>query len=77
MKIGLKLVDERPLVNETVLVVGEIAHLLVPDDCLGEDGFVNLERAQSLTCSGLDSYHTTQKLVRLSYAKPNEPLKEI
>lgn len=77
VKMGLKFVEEHPLVNETVLVVGEIALVQVPDHCLGDDGFVDLERAQSVTCSGLDSYHTTQKLVRLSYAKPNQPLQEI
>ena len=77
VKMGLRLVEEQQLINETVLVVGEIQQLHVPDDCLGDDGFVDLERAESVTCSGLDAYHTTQKLVRLSYAKPNQPLKEI
>ena len=77
VKMGLQLVEEQQLINETVLVVGEIQQLHVPDDCLSDDGFVDLESAESVTCSGLDSYHTTQKIVRLSYAKPNQPLKEI
>lgn len=77
VKMGLRVVEEQQLINETVLVVGEIQQLHVPDDCLGGDGFVDLERAESVTCSGLDAYHTTQKLVRLSYAKPNQPLREI
>jgi flavin reductase (DIM6/NTAB) family NADH-FMN oxidoreductase RutF len=77
VKVGLRLVEEQQLINETVLVVGEIQQLHVPDDCLGGDGFVDLEKAQSVTCSGLDAYHTTQKLVRLSYAKPDQPLKEV
>ncbi len=77
VKMGLKLVEEQQLINETVLVVGEIQQLHVPDECLGDDGFLDLEGAQTVTCSGLDSYHTTQRLVRLSYAKPNQPLKEI
>ncbi len=77
VKMGLRVVEEQQLINETVLVVGEIQQLHVPDDCLGDDGFVDLERAESVTCSGLDTYHTTQKLVRLSYAKPDQPLKEI
>ena len=77
VKMGLQRVEEQQLINETVLVVGEIQQLHVPDDCLGDDGFLDLEDAQTVTCSGLDSYHTTQRLVRLSYAKPNQPLKEI
>ena len=77
VKMGLRVVEEQQLINETVLVVGEIQQLHVPDDCLGDDGFLDLESAQSVTCSGLDAYHTTQKLVRLSYAKPDQPLEEI
>ena len=77
VKLGLTYAEEHSLGNETVLVVGEISRVYLPADCLGEDGFVDLEKAQTITCSGLDSYHTTQKIVRLSYAKPNEPLKGI
>ena len=77
VKMGLKFVEEQSLINETILVVGEIQQLHVPDNCLSDDGFVDLESARSITCSGLDSYHTTQKIVRLSYAKPDQPLKEI
>jgi flavin reductase (DIM6/NTAB) family NADH-FMN oxidoreductase RutF len=77
VKIGLQYTEEHQLANETILLVGEIQQLSVPDSCLGDDGFIDLERAQSVTCSGLDSYHVTQKLVRLSYAKPHQPLKEI
>ena len=77
VKIGLHYTEEHTLSNETVLLTGEIQRIHVPDDCVQDDGFVDLEQAQSITCSGLDSYHTTQKLVRLSYAKPNEPLEDI
>ena len=77
VKIGLSYVEEHTLGNGTVLVVGEMQQIHIPDDCLLDDGFVDLERAQTVTCSGLDSYHTTQKIVRLSYAKPNKPLEEI
>ena len=77
VKMGLTYVEEHTLNNGTVLVVGEMQQIHVPDDCLGEDGFVDLERADTVTCSGLDAYHRTQKLTRLSYAKPDQPLEEI
>ena len=77
VKIGLEYTEEHKLGNETILLVGEIQRLYVPKDCVQDDGFIDLEQAQSVTCSGLDSYHTTQKVVRLSYAKPNEPLEDI
>ncbi len=38
------------------------------------DGYLDLERIDLVTISGLDSYHVTQRLDRLSYAKPDESL---
>lgn len=61
-------------INGTILLVGQINALYFPADCLQEDGFLDLEKANTITCSGLDSYHATQKLDRLSYAKPNQAL---
>lgn len=34
------------------------------------DGYVDIESLDLVTISGLDSYHSTQRLHRLSYAKP-------
>jgi flavin reductase (DIM6/NTAB) family NADH-FMN oxidoreductase RutF len=63
--------------NNTTLVIGEIKHIYVPKDCIAPDGFVDIEKANTVTCSGLDSYHKTIKLDRLSYAKPNLEIKSI
>ena len=59
--------------NGTRLVIGRIILIRVPDEYLGEDGFIDLEKAETVTCSGLDSYHTTRRLGRLSYAKADRP----
>lgn len=64
-------------INGTILIIGEIVQLYCPQDCICEDGFIDIEKANSITCSGLDSYHTTTKLSRLSYAKPNEETTQI
>jgi flavin reductase (DIM6/NTAB) family NADH-FMN oxidoreductase RutF len=58
-------------INNTILVIGEINQLYFPGDCLGEDGYLDIEKAGTISCTGLDSYHTTQRLERLSYAKPD------
>jgi len=58
-------------INNTTLIIGEIIQIYVPDDCMNADGFIDLEKANTITCSGLDSYHKTVQLDRLSYAKPN------
>lgn len=61
-------------INNTVLIVGEVKAVYFPEDCLQKDGFLNIEKAGSITCSGLDSYHKTNRIDRLSYAKPNKPI---
>jgi flavin reductase (DIM6/NTAB) family NADH-FMN oxidoreductase RutF len=58
-------------INKTILLIGEIIHVVLPERIVRTDGFVDLEMALTITCSGLDSYHTTRRLSRLSYAKPD------
>jgi len=55
--------------NNTVLVIGQINQVYFPNDCLCNDGFLDIEKAKTITCSGLDSYHKTERLARLTYAK--------
>jgi flavin reductase (DIM6/NTAB) family NADH-FMN oxidoreductase RutF len=64
-------------INKTHMIIGEIVQIYFPEACQAPDGFVDLEKANSITCSGLDSYHKTTKLDRLSYAKPNLPITSI
>lgn len=59
-------------INNTVLIIGEIKAVYFPADCLFEDGAIDLEKAGSLASLGLDGYHKTHRLARLSYAKPNK-----
>ena len=61
-------------INDTILIIGEIVQIYIPFDCLSSDGFLNLEMANTITCSGLDSYHKTVQLDRLSYAKPDRQI---
>lgn len=73
IKIGLKLVEQQKLsVNDTLFVIGEVVEIIVADNFISKDGFIDLEKAGTITCSGLDSYHKTQKIARLSYAKPDK-----
>jgi flavin reductase (DIM6/NTAB) family NADH-FMN oxidoreductase RutF len=61
-------------INNTTMIIGEIVELYVPKNCMCEDGFIDLEKANTITCSGLDSYHKTIQLDRLSYAKPDREI---
>lgn len=64
-------------INNTTMFIGEIVQIYFPENCQSEDGFLDLEKANTVTCSGLDCYHTTAKLDRLSYAKPNKEITSI
>jgi flavin reductase (DIM6/NTAB) family NADH-FMN oxidoreductase RutF len=64
-------------INNTILVIAEIKHIYFPADCLSKDGYLDIEKANTITCSGLDSYHKTIRLDRLSYAKPDKELTSI
>lgn len=52
------------------MIIGEIKEMYFPTDCLQADGFLDIEKAGTIACSGLDSYHFTNRLERLPYAKP-------
>lgn len=72
IKIGVELEEKIELkINGTILVIGAIKEVYIPVDALLEDGFVDLEKAGTITSSGLDAYYKTTRLARLSYAKAN------
>ena len=78
IKLGLEFVEEHPIpANDTILVVGKVIEVILPEDIINQDGYLDLERAETAVISGLDSYHTTEKMARLSYAKPDRELEEL
>ena len=77
VKIGLKFLEEQEIKsNGTIFIVGEIQEVIVPNDAVLTDGYVDIEKAGSITISGLDSYHEMERISRLSYAKPGVLTKE-
>jgi len=65
IKIGLKFVEEQEIkANGTIFIVGEIVEIILPDDVVAKDGYVDIERAGTIAISGLDSYHETKRIAR-------------
>jgi flavin reductase (DIM6/NTAB) family NADH-FMN oxidoreductase RutF len=78
IKIGCRYVEEHEIkFNGTIFIVGEILEVILPDSIIGEDGFVDIEKVNTITISGLDTYHETKRIARLSYAKPDIEPKEL
>ncbi len=78
VNLGMEFKDKvEILINNTVLIIGEVKDVYFPENCQSSDGFLDIEKAKTITCSGLDSYHKTIKLDRLSYAKPYKDITSI
>jgi len=78
IKIGLKFLEDQEIKsNKTIFIVGEILEVILPDKVILEDGFIDIEKAGTITISGLDSYHETKRIARLSYSKPGIESKEL
>lgn len=78
VQIGCSFVEKQTIhANNTELVVAQIIEVRIKENITGNDGFIDLEKAGTITCSGLDSYHSTQKLARYTYAKPDKLPEEI
>ncbi len=78
LKIGLVFREQVNIhANETILLIGEVAEVIVSEDYVSEDGYIAIEEAGSLAISSLDGYHRTSSLGRFSYAKPDRDLKKL
>ncbi len=78
IKIGLTYAEEHLIAaNQTILVVGQIEHLYLPQSALAPSGHVDIDQCGSAAVCGLDTYYEGKQIFRLSYARPNEEIREI
>ncbi len=78
IKIGCRFVEEHEIkFNGTIFMVGEIVEIVLPKVVVGNDGYIDIEKAGTIAISGLDSYHETKRVARLYYAKLGTEPKEI
>lgn len=75
IKIGLQPIEEHFIkANDTMLLVGAISELWIPEEAREEDGKLNIEKAGTVAISGLDGYHATNQLDSLGYVRVQEDL---
>lgn len=55
--------------NQTLLIVGAVVEIELPDEVVGASGHVDLEAAGSLALCGLDRYYAPKFLKELGYAR--------
>ena len=73
LSIGLRLLEEHPISNGTVLLVGTVEHVYLREDGLRDDGTLDLVALGSASISGLDGYHAVLPPVRFGYARVGQP----
>jgi len=62
--------------NGCLLVIGAVQHLYFEENLQEEDGFLNLDKGETVCINGLDEYALPNPLARFEYARPNEKVKE-
>lgn len=78
LQIGLELKEIVDItLNNTHLVIGEILEFYLPQVALMEDGYIDIEALSTVCISGLDGYHSTDRISRLAYAEPDKATRKI
>lgn len=78
IKIGLSFQEESLInVNKTILMIGRIEKIILPDDEIKNDGDINLETLNTIGIGGLDTYYECKRIARYEYARVNNEIKEI
>lgn len=78
IKIGCSYVNEYEIKeNGCLLIIGAIEHVYLPEDAIHEDGWVQLDKADTVSAIGLDGYALPKLLDRFAYAKPDEETKSL
>lgn len=78
VKIGLEFTEKIPVkINNTTIVIGKIKEIILNEEAVKTDGFVDIEQLKTSTVAGLDAYYTVSKIERLSYAKADIAVSKI
>lgn len=73
LKIGMKFKEAIDIkINGTLLVIGEIQHLIIPEEAIGADADIDLSKINDVGISGLNTYYELKKIERYPYARANE-----
>ncbi|MEX1191125.1 MAG: flavin reductase [Brumimicrobium sp.] len=78
LQFSLKLEEEISIkTNDTKLIIGRVESLYFDEKLLEKDGSLSLDKGSINAILGLDTYLSIKKTAKLSYAKPDRPLKNL
>ncbi len=73
IKIGCRYMNEYLIKeNNTILIIGAITDIYIPEAIQHQDGWIQLDIANTVSTIGLDGYALPKLLNRFAYPKPDE-----
>ncbi|WP_298320637.1 flavin reductase [uncultured Aquimarina sp.] len=73
LKIGLQFVEAINIrLNGTILMIGEIKHLIIPEASIGDHLDLDLSITNTVGISGLNTYYVLEKIAEYPYARAAE-----
>ena len=78
IKMGLKFVEEIPIKsNGTTLMVGQVEHIIMPNETMKDNGHIDLGELDVACISGLNTYYSLTKKDRFPYVRKNNSLEDL
>ena len=69
LKYAVTLKEIMPIpLNGTQFIIGEVTDIICQESAIKPDGYIDIEALATVCISGLDSYHQSRRLTRLSFA---------
>jgi flavin reductase (DIM6/NTAB) family NADH-FMN oxidoreductase RutF len=73
LKLGMQFLECLPIkANGTVLIIGEITEIVIPDAAIDDKGHINIGQINTVGISGLNNYYQVLKITSFPYARVNE-----
>lgn len=73
IKYALSLQEIIPIkLNDTFLVIGKVLAVQVAEALITPDGFIQLDKANSVCSNGIDGYYQASLINRFEYARPGK-----
>ena len=73
IKLGMKLQDRVPIeLNGCTMIIGSIEYLIIPDELVADNGYVNLDKGNVTGISGLNTYYDLKKMDQFPFVRDNK-----
>jgi flavin reductase (DIM6/NTAB) family NADH-FMN oxidoreductase RutF len=71
LRIGMKFLEEKRIEqNQTILIIGQIEYLYLPEGLIDADGNASIFNIEPVVSCGLSTYGLASEHAKLPYAKP-------